>query len=81
MFLLVVFSFLLAKIHSNMYLSRFVSTQDGCAPSAVKKIFLEYATPSDAMNAEKELKGRAFGPNVVDASYFSEESYARNALS
>ncbi|KAK1743445.1 splicing factor U2AF large subunit [Skeletonema marinoi] len=55
--------------------------QDGCAPSAVKKIFLEYATPSDAMNAEKELKGRAFGPNVVDASYFSEESYARNALS
>mmetsp|Transcript_22800 Transcript_22800/g.37190 ORF Transcript_22800/g.37190 Transcript_22800/m.37190 type:complete len:479 (+) Transcript_22800:3-1439(+) len=55
--------------------------QDGFAPSAVKKIFLEYATPSDAMNAETELKGRAFGPNVVDASYFSEDSYARNALS
>ncbi|KAL7456799.1 hypothetical protein ACHAWC_008266 [Mediolabrus comicus] len=55
--------------------------QDGYAPSAVKKIFLEYASSNDAMNAEKELKGRVFGPNVVDASYFSEENYARNDLS
>jgi hypothetical protein len=47
----------------------------------VKKIFLEYASSNDAMNAEKELKGRVFGPNVVDASYFSEENYARNDLS
>lgn len=47
----------------------------------MRKIFLEYATPSDAMNAENELKGRAFGPNVVETSFFSEESYARNALS
>ncbi|EED91315.1 U2 snRNP auxillary splicing factor, U2AF subunit, partial [Thalassiosira pseudonana CCMP1335] len=54
---------------------------EGCAPSAVKKIFLEYATPAEAMYAEKELKGRAFGPNVVDASYFSEEDYAKNQLS
>eukprot|EP00584_Thalassiosira_punctigera_P009299 CAMPEP_0172535306 /NCGR_PEP_ID=MMETSP1067-20121228/7377_1 /TAXON_ID=265564 ORGANISM="Thalassiosira punctigera, Strain Tpunct2005C2" /NCGR_SAMPLE_ID=MMETSP1067 /ASSEMBLY_ACC=CAM_ASM_000444 /LENGTH=564 /DNA_ID=CAMNT_0013320231 /DNA_START=6 /DNA_END=1699 /DNA_ORIENTATION=+ len=54
--------------------------QDGYAPSAVKKIFLEYATPRDAMNAEKELKGRAFGPNVVGATYFSEEEYKRDNL-
>ena len=34
-------------------------------PSAVKKIFLEYATSQDAKNAERELAGRQFGPNVV----------------
>lgn len=32
------------------------------------------------MNAEKELKGRAFGPNVVDATYFQEDDYARGNL-
>lgn len=37
-------------------------------PSAVKKIFLEYATPQDASNAERELAGRQFGPNVVQVS-------------
>jgi hypothetical protein len=33
--------------------------------SAMRKIFLEYATPQDASNAENELAGRQFGPNVV----------------
>jgi hypothetical protein len=42
---------------------------------------LEYATAADASSAERELKGRAFGPNVVGASYFSEEDYAQNNLS
>eukprot|EP00569_Conticribra_weissflogii_P015607 CAMPEP_0171400150 /NCGR_PEP_ID=MMETSP0880-20121228/7085_1 /TAXON_ID=67004 /ORGANISM="Thalassiosira weissflogii, Strain CCMP1336" /LENGTH=704 /DNA_ID=CAMNT_0011914433 /DNA_START=6 /DNA_END=2120 /DNA_ORIENTATION=+ len=55
--------------------------QDGHAPSAVKKIFLEYATNSDAEIAKKALEGRAFGPSVVEASYFSEENYSRNQLS
>ena len=36
--------------------------------SAVKKIFLEYNTVQDAQNAERELAGRAFGPNVVQVS-------------
>lgn len=35
-------------------------------PSAIKKIFLEYATVQDAANAERELAGRQFGPNVVE---------------
>ncbi|KAL9188295.1 hypothetical protein ACHAXT_006673 [Thalassiosira profunda] len=55
--------------------------QDGYAASAVKKIFLEYATPQDAASADGELKGRAFGPNVVDTRFFSEDEYARNNLS
>ena len=42
--------------------------QDGYVPTAVKKIFLEYVSPSDACNAERELGGRAFGPNVVHVS-------------
>ena len=54
--------------------------QEGYAPSAIKKIFLEYASPNDAMAAERELKGRAFGPNVVDATFFGEEDYVRGNL-
>lgn len=55
--------------------------QDGYASSAIMKIFLQYETTNDAMRAEKELKGRAFGPNVVDAMYFQEDDYARGNLS
>jgi splicing factor U2AF subunit len=35
-------------------------------PSAIRKIFLEYGTVQDAANAERELAGRQFGPNVVE---------------
>jgi splicing factor U2AF subunit len=45
-------------------------------PSAVGKIFLEYATIQDSANAEQELSGRQFGPNVVQASYHDEQEYA-----
>lgn len=38
----------------------------GVEASAIKKIFLEYATVQDAVNAERELAGRQFGPNVVE---------------
>lgn len=48
--------------------------------SAVRKIFLEYATVQDAANAEKELSGRQFGPNVVQASFFDEQEYAAGRL-
>jgi hypothetical protein len=54
--------------------------QDGYASSAIKKIFLEYASSNDSLSAEKELKGRAFGPNVVDCTFFSEEDYSRGIL-
>ena len=37
-------------------------------PSAIKKIFLEYATVHDANNAKNQLSGRQFGPNVVEVS-------------
>jgi len=37
-------------------------------PSAIKKVFLEYATVQDATTAEKELGGRQFGSNVVKVS-------------
>mmetsp|Transcript_122752 Transcript_122752/g.352609 ORF Transcript_122752/g.352609 Transcript_122752/m.352609 type:complete len:244 (-) Transcript_122752:396-1127(-) len=49
-------------------------------PSAIRKIFLEYATAQDAANAERELAGRQFGPNVVEASYYSEDEYLRGIL-
>ena len=49
-------------------------------PGAVRKIFLEYATVQDAANAENELAGRQFGPNVVKASYYDEKEYAADKL-
>jgi len=52
----------------------------GVKATAIKKIFLEYATVQDATNAERELAGRQFGPNVVEASYFDEKDYQSDAL-
>ena len=54
--------------------------QDGANPSAVKKIFLEYASVEDAAKAEAELVGRQFGPNVVQGAYFPEDAYAAGQL-
>lgn len=45
-------------------------------PSAVRKIFLEYACVGDAVAAERELAGRQFGENVVQTQYLSEEDFA-----
>lgn len=50
------------------------SASGGIEASAIKKIFIEYATPKDAANAEKELAGRQFGPNVVRVSIDSKFS-------
>ena len=50
------------------------------APSAIKKIFLEYATSADAANAERELSGRQFGSNVVKVTFFDEKDYASRNL-
>ena len=49
-------------------------------PSAIRKIFLEYATVQDAAKAESELAGRQFGPNVVKASFYDETEYAAGKL-
>lgn len=52
----------------------------GIEPSAIRKIFLEYATVQDAMNADRELKGRQFGPMVVETSFFDEKEFAAKRL-
>lgn len=54
---------------------------DGFASSALKKIFLEYATLQDAIQAEQGLAGRSFGPALVEATYFDETEYASGNLS
>jgi hypothetical protein len=48
--------------------------------TAIRKIYLEYATIQDAANAERELAGRQFGPNVVHAAYHNEMEYAAGRL-
>lgn len=37
-------------------------------PPTMRKVFLEYASVSDAQAANQELDGRQFGPNVVEVS-------------
>lgn len=48
--------------------------------SAIRKIFLEYATVQDAANAERELAGRQFGPNTVQATFHDEKEFAAGRL-
>lgn len=52
----------------------------GAQPSAIRKIFLEYATVQDAINAERELSGRQFGPLVVETGFFDEQEFAARRL-
>lgn len=54
---------------------------DAYAPSAIRKIFLEYETLQDANQAEQGLAGRSFGPALVEATYFDEQKYALGDLS
>jgi hypothetical protein len=54
--------------------------QDGFTATAIKKIFLEYASLIDAANAERELSGRQFGSNVVKVTFFDEKDYASRNL-
>ena len=54
--------------------------QDNVEPSAIRKVFLEYATVSDALAAQSELNGRKFGHNVVETSFLSEGDYAAGKL-
>jgi splicing factor U2AF subunit len=48
--------------------------------TALKKIYLEYATLEDVMNAERELGGRKFGDSVVATSFFDESEYKLDKL-
>mmetsp|Transcript_4478 Transcript_4478/g.6828 ORF Transcript_4478/g.6828 Transcript_4478/m.6828 type:complete len:270 (+) Transcript_4478:1-810(+) len=50
------------------------------SPTSVKKIFLEYVSAADAAQAERELAGRAFGPNIVQCTYFDEATYRNGKL-
>ena len=54
----------------SMYVPRHVG--DKVAESALRKVFLEYATVQDAEAASRELAGRQFGPNVVQVRYLRE---------
>ena len=52
----------------------------GVEPTAIRKVFLEYATAQDALVAKGELNGRKFGPNVVETNFLSETDYAAGKL-
>jgi len=43
--------------------------------------FLEFATVEGASKAKKAMSGRRFGPNLVEAEYFSENKYAAKDFS
>jgi splicing factor U2AF subunit len=46
------------------------------ADSAIRKVYLEYASLSDAMQAERELKGRQFGEGIIQTEFFPENDFA-----
>lgn len=60
-----------------------VTAQTGPAPGAgpggeapgVGYAFIEFATIEGASKAKKALNGRRFGPNLVEAEYFSEDKF------
>jgi splicing factor U2AF 65 kDa subunit len=56
------------------------TADDKIEPSAIQKVFLEYATALDAEKAEAELAGRQFGNQVVQVSYFAEEEFKAGRL-
>ena len=44
--------------------------------SALRKVYLSYATIEDALKAQQELSGRQFGPNVVETEFYPETDFA-----
>ena len=64
---------------SLICISQFYS-KDKVNSSAIKKIFLEYATLENAINAKSELSGRQFGNNVVHVTHLDESDYVRGNL-
>jgi splicing factor U2AF 65 kDa subunit len=53
---------------------------NGVEASALRKVFLLYASTRDALQAEKELAGRQFGSNVVDTLYYPEQAFIAGLL-
>jgi RNA recognition motif-containing protein len=43
--------------------------------SALRKVYLSYATVEDAIKAQQELSGRQFGPNVVETQFYPETDF------
>lgn len=54
--------------------------KDGYAGAAIGRIFVEYADPAQARIAGIALSSKKFGDKVVQADYYSEESYAAKRL-
>jgi len=48
---------------------------DGSDTPGLGYAFIEFATIEGSSKAKKALNGRRFGPNLVDAEYFSEDKY------
>lgn len=67
--------------HEHLTLLRLCcNEQDNFSASAIKKIFLEYATIADATKAERELHGRQFGSSAVQVTFFDEKDYSSRKL-
>jgi splicing factor U2AF 65 kDa subunit len=49
-------------------------------PTAIRQIFLAYASLAEAVTAQHELSGRQFGPNVVEARFYPEHDFEAGRL-
>jgi len=74
-------SMALVPVGSGKKANVVLTTQSGPAPGAdgnmpgVGFAFIEFATVEGSSKAKKALNGRRFGPNLVEAEYFSEDKF------
>ena len=66
----------LLQVQIPRYMGKSPDTGATIESSALRKVFLSYATIDDAMKAQQELSGRQFGPSVVETEFYPETDFA-----
>jgi RNA recognition motif-containing protein len=66
----------LLQVQIPRYVGTNSETGSTIEASALRKVYLSYATIEDAQRAQQELTGRQFGPNVVETQYYPETDFA-----
>ena len=66
----------LLQVQIPRYVGTSPETGTTIETSALRKVYLSYATIEDALKAQQELSGRQFGPNVVETQFYPETDFA-----
>ena len=66
----------LLQVQIPRYVGTSPETGTTIEASAIRKVYLSFATVEDALKAQHELSGRQFGPNVVETQFYPETDFA-----